>query len=115
MVDDPVLIGRITEAFAAIPYLYIADGHHRSAAAALVGNEKARLNPNHRGDEEYNYFLAVAFPASHLRIIDYNRVVRDLNGLSPAEFLERLARSFEVVDKGEEIYTPSASTTSRSI
>lgn len=106
VIDDPVLIGRITEAFADIPYLYIADGHHRSAAAALVGNEKARLNPNHRGDEEYNYFLAVAFPASHLRIIDYNRVVRDLNGLSPAEFLQRLARSFEVVDKGEEIYIP---------
>ena len=99
---------RITAAFAAIPYLYIADGHHRSAAAALVGDEKARQNPNHRGDEEYNYFLAVAFPASHLKIIDYNRVVRDLNGLSPAEFLERIEDKFVIEDKGEEIYHPAA-------
>ncbi len=99
---------RITAAFDAIPYLYIADGHHRSAAAALVGDEKARQNPNHRGDEEYNYFLAVAFPASHLKIIDYNRVVRDLNGLSPAEFLERIEDKFVIEDKGEEIYHPAA-------
>lgn len=108
VIDDPVLIDRVTKAFAAIPYLYIADGHHRSAAAALVGAEKAKQNPDHRGDEEYNYFLAVAFPASHLKIIDYNRVVRDLNGMSPAEFLEKLEKNFVVEDKGEEIYTPAA-------
>lgn len=107
VIDDDALISRITEEFARIPYLYIADGHHRTAAAALVGNEKARLNPNHRGDEEYNYFLAVAFPASHLKIMDYNRVVRDLNGLSPAEFLEKLEHNFEVIDKGELVYEPS--------
>ena len=107
-VVDEALNDRITAAFDKIPYLYIADGHHRSAAAALVGDEKAKQNPDHRGDEEYNYFLAVAFPASHLKIIDYNRVVRDLNGLSPAEFLERLEKDFVVVDKGEEVYHPGA-------
>ena len=108
VVSDRGMIDRITEEFAKIPYLYIADGHHRSAAAALVGNEKAKLSPAHRGDEEYNYFLAVAFPASHLKIIDYNRVVRDLNGLSEAEFLERLEKNFVVVDKGTEVYHPEA-------
>lgn len=108
VVSDPDMIRTITEEFSKIPYLYIADGHHRSAGAALVGNEKARLNPDHRGDEEYNYFLAVAFPASHLKIIDYNRVVRDLNGLSEAEFLERLEKNFVVVDKGTETYRPQA-------
>lgn len=107
VVDDDATISAITEAFDKIPELYIADGHHRTAAAALVGNEKARLNPQHRGDEEYNYFLAVAFPASHLKIIDYNRVVKDLNGLSPEEFLERLGYSFEVHDMGTEPYTPT--------
>ena len=107
VVDDDATISAITEAFDKIPELYIADGHHRTAAAALVGNEKARLNPQHRGDEEYNYFLAVAFPASHLKIIDYNRVVKDLNGLSPEEFLERLGHSFEVHDMGTEPYTPA--------
>ena len=108
VIDDQATIDTITDAFDKIPYLYIADGHHRSAAAALVGNEKARLNPDHRGDEEYNYFLAVAFPASHLKIIDYNRVVRDLNGLSPAEFLEKLEKNFIIEDKGTETYTPAA-------
>lgn len=97
----------ITEAFAHIPALYIADGHHRTAAAALVGNEKAQANPEHTGEEEYNYFMAVAFPASHLRIIDYNRVIRDLAGLSPAEFLERLQFKFQVHDMGAEIYYPA--------
>lgn len=106
VIDDDAINTRITEAFAKIPYLYIADGHHRTAAAALVGNEKARLNPNHRGDEEYNYFLAVAFPASHLKIIDYNRLVRDLNGLSPAEFLEKLDYKFIVKDMGTVTYAP---------
>ena len=108
VIDDPDTIAKVTEEFAKIPYLYIADGHHRSAAAALVGNEKAKANPNHRGDEEYNYFLAVAFPASHLKIIDYNRVVRDLNGLTPDAFLAAIEKNFVVEDKGTEIYTPVA-------
>lgn len=108
VIDDEDTIKKITEEFAKIPALYIADGHHRSAAAALVGDEKRRNNPNHRGDEEYNYFLAVAFPASHLRIIDYNRVVRDLNGLTPAEFLDKVRENFEVKDMGTEIYHPAA-------
>lgn len=108
VIDAPEVISEITAEFAKIPSLYIADGHHRSAAAALVGNEKAQNNPDHRGDEEYNYFMAVAFPASHLKIIDYNRVVRDLNGLSPEEFLARISENFEVKDMGTEIYHPDA-------
>jgi len=108
VIDDEATIKKITEEFAAIPNLYIADGHHRSAAAALVGAEKAKNNPNHKGDEEYNYFLAVAFPASHLKIIDYNRVVRDLNGLTPAEFLAKVEKNFKVEKKGKEIYHPNA-------
>ena len=107
VIDDPDLIARVTEEFDKIPNLYIADGHHRSAAAALVGNEKAKNNPDHKGDEEYNYFMAVAFPASHLRIIDYNRVVKDLNGLSEEEFLDRLRLNFEVEEKGGETYHPA--------
>nr|MDE6197864.1 DUF1015 domain-containing protein [Muribaculaceae bacterium] len=108
VIDDAATIDEITAEFARIPDMYIADGHHRSAAAALVGHEKAQANPNHRGDEEYNYFLAVAFPASHLKIIDYNRLVRDLNGMSPAEFLEKLEQNFIIEDKGTEAYTPAA-------
>ncbi|MCH5319013.1 MAG: DUF1015 domain-containing protein [Paramuribaculum sp.] len=106
LVDDAATIEKITSEFEKIPHLYIADGHHRTAAAALVGNEKAKQNPDHKGDEEYNYFLAVAFPASHLKIIDYNRVVKDLNGLSPDEFLEKLSKDFIVEDKGKNIYRP---------
>ncbi|MBO4943708.1 MAG: DUF1015 domain-containing protein [Muribaculaceae bacterium] len=106
VIEDKGLIDRITTAFDKIPSLYIADGHHRTAAAALVGAEKAKANPNHRGDEEYNYFLAVAFPASHLKIIDYNRVVRDLNGLTPEEFLAKLKENFIVTDMGPEIFKP---------
>jgi uncharacterized protein (DUF1015 family) len=108
VIKDPKLIATITAEFAKIPAMYIADGHHRTAAAALVGHEKAQQNPNHTGNEEYNYFLAVAFPSSHLNIIDYNRVVRDLNGLTPAEFLSRLEPDFVVEDKGTEIYHPAA-------
>lgn len=108
IIDNPDTIRRITELFAAIPYLYIADGHHRTAAAALVGAEKAKQNPHHRGDEEYNYFLAVCFPASQLHIIDYNRVVKDLNGLSDEAFLQKLAANFIVEKKGKEIYRPTA-------
>lgn len=107
-IDDDALISQITEEFAKIPNLYIADGHHRSAAAALVGAEKATQNPNHTGDEEYNYFMAVAFPSSHLNIIDYNRVVKDLNGLTEEEFLSQLEKNFEVELKGKEIYKPSS-------
>ncbi len=107
VIDDKATIEAITGEFAKIPYLYIADGHHRTAAAALVGAEKAKGNPDHRGDEEYNYFLAVAFPASHLKIIDYNRVVRDLNGLTPEEFLGRLEKDFIVEAKGADIYKPA--------
>ena len=99
---------RITELFATIPALYVADGHHRTAAAARVGQECMVKNPAHKGDEEYCYFLAVTFPASQLRIIDYNRVVRDLNGLSESELIDALKVSFEVENKGKEIYTPSS-------
>lgn len=108
VIHDKNLIDTITKEFDKIPNLYIADGHHRSAAAALVGAEKAKNNPNHKGDEEYNYFLAVAFPASHLKIIDYNRVVRDLNGLTPAEFLDKIRVNFDVEEKGSEPYRPNA-------
>jgi uncharacterized protein (DUF1015 family) len=89
-----------------MPSLYIADGHHRSAAAALVGAEKAKQNPNHRGDEEYNYFMAVAFQASQLTILDYNRVLKDLNGLTSEQFLVAVGRNFVVEDKGTDIYKP---------
>lgn len=106
VIRDPKLIATITEEFAKMPEMYIADGHHRSAAAARVGHEKALENPAHTGTEEYNYFLAVAFPAGHLNIIDYNRLVTDLNGMSPAEFLEKLETGFIVEDKGTEIYHP---------
>ena len=108
VVRDAATNKRITELFAAIPALYVADGHHRTAAAARVGQECMANNPAHKGDEEYCYFLAVTFPASHLRIIDYNRVVRDLNGLTESELLAALEASFEVECKGEEIYSPSA-------
>lgn len=107
VVNDPADEAVITAEFAAMPHLYIADGHHRSAAAARVGLEKAAADASHTGDEEYNFFMAVAFPASHLRIIDYNRVVRDLNGLTPAEFLKALEKDFIVEDKGTEIYRPA--------
>ena len=99
---------RITELFASIPALYVADGHHRTAAAARVGAECKAANPAHTGEEEYCYFLAVTFPESHLRIIDYNRVVRDLNGLSEQELLEALSADFSVEKMGKEIYTPAA-------
>lgn len=107
-IDDDALISQITEEFAKIPNLYIADGHHRSAAAALVGVEKAAQNPNHTGNEEYNYFMAVAFPSSHLNIIDYNRVVKDLNGLTEEEFLSQLEKNFEIELKGKDIYKPAS-------
>ena len=107
VVSDEQDIKTITEEFRKMPALYIADGHHRSAAAALVGAEKARQNPNHRGDEEYNYFMAVAFQASQLTILDYNRVVKDLNGLTSGQFLDALRMNFIVEDKGTDIYKPA--------
>lgn len=108
VIRDKALNDRITELFASVPALYVADGHHRTAAAARVGQECMQNNPAHTGEEEYCYFLAVTFPASQLRIIDYNRVVRDLNGLTKEELLEALKVSFEVEKKGSEVYTPSA-------
>ncbi len=107
LIDDENDINRITEIFATFPALYIADGHHRSAAAALVGAEKAKNNPNHKGDEEYNYFMAVCFPDNQLTIIDYNRVVKDLNGLSDEEFVAKVKANFIVEEKGTEIYKPN--------
>ncbi|MDO9633621.1 MAG: DUF1015 domain-containing protein [Paludibacter sp.] len=107
IIDDEKVIKRITELFATIPSLYIADGHHRSAAAALVGNEKRKQNPNHTGFEEYNYFMAVCFPDNQLSIIDYNRVVKDLNHLTDAEFLNLLAKNFEIRKVGTSIYKPN--------
>ncbi|MBR3496124.1 MAG: DUF1015 domain-containing protein [Prevotella sp.] len=108
IISDDADIRTVTEEFAKMPSLYIADGHHRSAAAALVGAEKQKQNPNHRGDEEYNYFMAVCFQASQLTIFDYNRVIRDLNGLTSAEFLEALQKNFEVEKKGADIYKPAS-------
>lgn len=107
VIDDEKTNARITELFAQIPALYVADGHHRTAAAALVGAEKKGQNPNHTGKEEYNYFLAVIFPDDQLKIIDYNRVVKDLNGLSEADLLQKLEKTFEVKKVGKEIYKPS--------
>lgn len=107
VVSDDDDIKTITERFASMPSLYIADGHHRSAAAALVGAEKAKQNPNHTGKEEYNYFMAVCFPASQLTILDYNRVVKDLNGLSSDEFLKALEKNFVVEKKSTSEYRPA--------
>ena len=107
VIADANDIDIITKEFAKMPALYIADGHHRSAAAALVGAEKAKNNPNHKGDEEYNYFMAVCFQASQLTILDYNRVVKDLNGLTSAQFLEKLEKNFDVQRMGKEIYHPT--------
>lgn len=107
VIDDDVDIQTVTEEFAKMPALYIADGHHRSAAAALVGAEKAAQNPMHKGDEEYNYFMAVAFQASQLTVLDYNRVVKDLNGNDSNQFLEKLSVNFTVEKKGREEYRPA--------
>lgn len=107
IISDSNDIDVVTKEFAKMPALYIADGHHRSAAAALVGAEKAKQNPNHKGTEEYNYFMAVCFQASQLTILDYNRVVKDLNGLSSEDFLNALKKNFEVEEKGTEIYKPN--------
>ena len=107
IIDKEEDITAVTERFALMPHLYIADGHHRTAAAALVGAEKAKANPAHTGTEEYNYLMAVCFPASQLTILDYNRVVKDLNGHSPAEFLTLLEKDFVVSPQGTELYRPA--------
>ena len=107
IISDQKDINTITQTFAEMPALYIADGHHRSAAAALVGAEKAKNDAQHKGDEEYNYFMAVCFQASQLTILDYNRVVKDLNGLSADAFLEQLSKNFIVEKKGADIYKPN--------
>lgn len=108
VIDDKATIDRLVELFATeVPSMYIADGHHRSAAAALVGQEKKENNPGHTGKEEYNFFMTVIFPDNQLKIIDYNRVVKDLNSLSKEEFLNALTESFEVEDMGTEIYKPA--------
>ena len=107
VIKDKETIDTITKEFGNIPYLYIADGHHRTAAAAHVGEEKAKADPNHNGTEEYNYLLAVCFPQSHLKVMDYNRVVVDLNGNTEEEFLNKLGEKFIVEEKGTEIYKPA--------
>jgi len=106
VLSDQEKVDRIIELFDELPATYVADGHHRTAAAALVGNEKRKNNPGHTGEEEYNFFLAVHFPDDQLTIIDYNRVVKDLNGQTPAELLQKLNKGFEVTEMGTEIYKP---------
>ena len=107
VINEPGLVNRITEIFKNdIPNTYVADGHHRTAAAALVGNERKKNNPSHKGLEEYNFFLAVHFPAGQLTIIDYNRVITDLNGLTTEEFVRKLEESFILEKKGKDIFKP---------
>ncbi len=108
VINEKPVIEKLTDIFSTIPSTYVADGHHRTAAAALVGNEKRQNNPNHKGDEEYNFFLAVHFPDNQLTIIDYNRVVTDLNGMSQEEFIQKLANTFSVQEKGTDIYKPES-------
>jgi len=106
VIRDKDTIKSLTELFSKVPYTYVADGHHRTAAAALVGNEKKKNNPQHNGSEEYNYFLAVHFPSNQLTIIDYNRVIKDLNNLNKEDFFRKLEKVFVIEDKGTEIYKP---------
>jgi uncharacterized protein (DUF1015 family) len=107
VINNPELIERIVSLFKnKVPFTYVADGHHRTAAAALVGNEKKKNNPHHTGNEEYNFFLAVLFPDNQLTIIDYNRVVKDLNNYTPEQLLSKLAEVFVVEEKGTDIYKP---------
>lgn len=107
VVNNPVVIHTIIELFSKLPATYVADGHHRTAAAALVGKERRSLNKNHTGKEEYNFFLAVHFPDNQLHIMDYNRVVKDLNGLSEEQLLEKIAQSFDVEKKGAATFRPT--------
>ncbi len=109
VIDDPATVQRISELFTtSVDAFYVADGHHRTAAAARVGAEKRAQNPNHTGEEEYNYFIAVCFPESQLKIIDYNRVVKDLNGMTPEQFVKALEEDFVVEDCGSAIRRPDA-------
>jgi len=107
VISDDTIIKKVIDLFAKVPYTYVADGHHRTAAAALVGNEKKKNNPNHNGKEEYNFFLAVHFPDNQLTIIDYNRVVKDINGLSTIQLIEKLKIVFDIEEKGTAIYKPN--------
>ncbi|MDR2362091.1 MAG: DUF1015 family protein [Prevotellaceae bacterium] len=106
-INNPHTNTRITQIFAHIPALYVADGHHRTAAAARIGLEKRQTNPHHTGHEKYNYFMAVIFPESHLQIIDYNRLIKDLNGLTPAQLLDQLNTPFDITQQGPQPYTPT--------
>ncbi|CAN5666679.1 DUF1015 domain-containing protein [soil metagenome] len=106
VVKDDATISRITSLFSKIPFTYVADGHHRTAAAALVGKERRDANPGHTGKEEYNFFLAVHFPDTQLAILDYNRVVKDLNGLSSADLINKVSENFSVTEKGS-LYKPA--------
>jgi len=106
VIDNKAVNDKLISLFKEIPSTYVADGHHRTAAAALVGNEKKLNNPNHRGDEEYNFFLAVHFPDNQLTIIDYNRLVTDLNGLSGEQFIDKLKDNFTIEEKGASVYKP---------
>jgi uncharacterized protein (DUF1015 family) len=108
VISDKTVIAELVRQFEKVPATYVADGHHRTAAAAIVGNERKAANPGHTGNEEYNFFLAVHFPDNHLRIIDYNRLVKDLNGMDSAGLLQALSESFIIEEKGEEIYKPDA-------
>ncbi|HLO91787.1 MAG TPA: DUF1015 family protein [Lentimicrobium sp.] len=107
VINNPETVNKLSSLFSKVPFTYVADGHHRTAAAALVGNEKKKANMQHKGDEEYNFFLAVHFPSNQLTIIDYNRVVKDLNGLTKEEFFGKLDKVFEIKEKGEEIFKPT--------
>jgi uncharacterized protein (DUF1015 family) len=107
VIRDETIVTQIEQLFTVkVPFMYVADGHHRTAAAALVGKERRDKNPSHRGDEEYNYFLAVIFPDNQLEILDYNRVIRDLNGQTAEQLIARLEENFTIKDKGSEIYRP---------
>ncbi len=106
VINDQNLIHSLIDLFEKLPSTYVADGHHRTAAAALIGKEKRIANPNHTGDEEYNYFLAVHFPANQLTIIDYNRVIRDMNGLTKNEFLSMLEKGFDIKPIGKVLMAP---------
>jgi uncharacterized protein (DUF1015 family) len=107
VIREKEIIDRLIELFAEVPYTYVADGHHRTAAAALVGNEKKNANPNHTGNEEYNFFLAVHFPADQLSIIDYNRLVKDLNSMTQFQLLDKLSENFDVIEMGPNIFKPN--------
>jgi uncharacterized protein (DUF1015 family) len=107
VINDTTINQQIEKLFKEkVPYTYVADGHHRTAAAALVGKEKREKNPHHRGDEDYNYFLAVHFPDNQLKIIDYNRLVKDLNGLSEEEFMRKIAQNFSISEVSAELIKP---------